>query len=192
MLEVIVAKAAIHTLRAATLFLAEHPCWGTVSAGRSDVAACEFRAYTDMGALLLAIAAGLYASTKGGSTIQVMVIPAEWNALLLALASYLGLNLLRVPMFMFPMGFLLFLALSMFFNLVVFGIVLRKSVQRLKRPGRSNPGIQSSQPGSRTTPIPRSGSKFSDGTNREHWTAIHCVAGGVFDGPRVSPNGDGF
>ncbi len=89
-LDVLMGKAATNILRATTLFLASVPvlvlpfvvggvAWQQVVLAIAAIA----------NALLLGIAAGLYASAKGGSSIQVMV-RAEGYALLLAIISSIG------------------------------------------------------------------------------------------------------
>ncbi len=92
-LDVIIGKTAIQAIRALTLFLAALPVlglplflggvgWGMVSSAVVEVAST----------VLLGIAAGVYASTRGGSEIQVMVY-AEVYALGLAviLLSWCGI-----------------------------------------------------------------------------------------------------
>jgi hypothetical protein len=72
-------------------------------------------------ALFLGIAAGVRASTKGGTTIQVMV-RAEWYALLFAIVSHLGTVILSSILRSFHLGFAGYFALTLFFNLTFFVI----------------------------------------------------------------------
>jgi ABC-type Na+ efflux pump permease subunit len=87
--DVIMAKAASHVLRAATLVMTSVPMLvlpfvlGGVVWQQAVLSVA-----TITNALLLGIAAGLFASAKGGSAIQVMVM-AEASALFLASASWL-------------------------------------------------------------------------------------------------------
>jgi ABC-type transport system involved in multi-copper enzyme maturation permease subunit len=85
--DVIAGKAVIHVLRAVTLFLATVPIVGLPvvfgGVGWTLVAIAIFNAATAMG---LGIAAGIYASTKGGTTVQTMIV-AECYSLFFAIGS---------------------------------------------------------------------------------------------------------
>jgi ABC-type transport system involved in cytochrome c biogenesis permease component len=71
-LDVIAGKAAIHVLRALTLFLAALPILGLpLVLGGVDWRWVLIAAAAQANAVLLGIGAGIYASTRGGSTIQV-------------------------------------------------------------------------------------------------------------------------
>jgi ABC-type transport system involved in cytochrome c biogenesis permease component len=73
-LDVIVGKAAIHVLRALTLFLAALPILGLpLVFGGVDWPWVLMAAVAQANAVLLGIGAVIYASTRGGRTIQVMV-----------------------------------------------------------------------------------------------------------------------
>ena len=92
--DVIAGKAAIHVLRALTLFLAALPLLGLpLILGGVDWRYVLVAALEQANAVLLGIAAGLYASARGGSTIQVMVL-AEGLAMGLAVISPFGVGLL--------------------------------------------------------------------------------------------------
>ena len=138
-LEVIVAKAATHTLRAATLFLAAAPILvlpfvlGGVARQHAGFAFIRVS-----GALLLGIAAGLYASTKGGSTIQVMVW-SEWYALVLALICGFAMEFIGLVPFVFPFALLPYLVFCLLFHIIAFGIVLGLSIRRLKATWQDEP-----------------------------------------------------
>jgi len=92
-LDVVMGKAATHVLRGATLFLASVPVLvmpfvlGGVGWPQALLAIAKVA-----NALLLGLGAGLYASAKGGSAIQVMVMSAVY-ALGLAAISFLGQGL---------------------------------------------------------------------------------------------------
>jgi ABC-type transport system involved in cytochrome c biogenesis permease component len=90
--DVIAGKAAIHSLRAVTLFLAGLPILGLpfVFGGVGWQSFC-YAVLQLANAVLMGIAAGIYASTKGGSTVQVMV-RAEGYALLLMIASFVWMT----------------------------------------------------------------------------------------------------
>ncbi len=132
-LDVIVGKSAIHILRACTLFLAATPVLvlplvlGGVS-WRMVLAAVEQEGV----ALLLGIAAGIHASTKGGTTIQVMV-RAEAYAVFLVILSVLGNFLLNYIFQNIRMSFASSMALSLLLNLTIFGVVLAESVRLLHK-----------------------------------------------------------
>ncbi len=131
-LDVIMAKAVTHVLRAATLLLASVPMLvlpfvlgGVV--WQQDVMAIARIA----NALLLGMAAGLFASAKGGSAIQVMVM-AECYALFLAAASgviqYLSASVASGGL----LGWLWRIETTIGFTLVVFPLVIAASVRVLR------------------------------------------------------------
>lgn len=85
--DVIVGKAIIHVLRALTLFLAAVPILGLpVVFGGVAWAGVLVAIFNLANAVCLGIAAGIYASTKGGTTVQAMV-RAVCYSLGLAIAS---------------------------------------------------------------------------------------------------------
>jgi ABC-type transport system involved in multi-copper enzyme maturation permease subunit len=134
-LDVIAGKAAIHVLRALTLFLAAMPVLGLpLVLGGVDWRWVLLAAVGQANAVLLGIAAGIYASTRGGSTIQVMVL-AEGCAAGLAAISIFGTILLA---FIVPgrgMGFtwlMGFVGTSIACSLILFVLILAASVRRLQ------------------------------------------------------------
>jgi ABC-type Na+ efflux pump permease subunit len=131
-LDVIVAKAATHVLRATTLLLASVPMlvlpfvlggvvWQQVVLSVANIA----------NALLLGIAAGIYASAKGGSAIQVMVM-AEIYAFFLAsvswLIGYFSSEVANASL----LGWLWRIGSIAGFTLVVFPMLMRLSVRVLR------------------------------------------------------------
>jgi ABC-type transport system involved in multi-copper enzyme maturation permease subunit len=143
-LDVIVGKSAIHILRACTLFLAATPVLvlPLVLGGVSWIQVVTALKQEGI-ALLLGIAAGLYASTKGGTTIQVMV-RAEWYALVLATISTVG-NLIIRSIAAFPLDFAGYFALSLFFELTLFGFVLAGTAGSLEKTWNEE-SVDSEQP----------------------------------------------
>jgi ABC-type transport system involved in multi-copper enzyme maturation permease subunit len=131
-LEVILAKATVHALRALTLFLAALPVLGLpfvlggVSYGQALIALVQLA-----NAILLGIAAGIFASTRGGSSIQVMVMAGLWAAGLAALSSPWVMALSAMPN---PSGagLVVGLVFSMMASGVLFGVMLRMSIKRLE------------------------------------------------------------
>jgi ABC-type transport system involved in multi-copper enzyme maturation permease subunit len=131
-LDVMMGKAATHVLRAATLLLASVPVlvlpfvvggveWRQVLMAIAMIA----------NALLLGIAAGLYASAKGGSAIQVMVM-AEGYALVLAVVSGVVHLLARSGANASLWGWLWWLGTTVGFTLVAFPMVIGASVRVLR------------------------------------------------------------
>ena len=86
--DVILGKGVIHALRAFTLFLAGLPVLVLpfVVGGISWQMAAEAM-MNEATAVLLGLAAGLYASTKGGSATQVMVLAALYSLALALISS---------------------------------------------------------------------------------------------------------
>jgi ABC-type Na+ efflux pump permease subunit len=134
-LDVIAGKAAIHVLRALTLFLAALPILGLpLVFGGVDWRWVLIAAAAQANAVLLGIAAGIYASTRGGSTIQVMVV-AEVFALGLAAISSLGNSLLasEVPGRWMGPGWLVgYVGTGIACSLGLFALMLWASVRRLQ------------------------------------------------------------
>ena len=135
-LDVIAGKATIHVLRALTLFLAALPVLGLpLVLGGVDWRWGLMAVVAQANAVLLGIAAGIYASTRGGSTIQVMVM-AEACALGLAAVSSLGNRLLAAIVVPWRLGVGAWLAgfvlTSMAGSVILFTLILRASVRRLQ------------------------------------------------------------
>jgi ABC-type Na+ efflux pump permease subunit len=131
-LDVMMGKAAMHVLRAATLLLASVPVlvlpfvlggvvWQQVVMAVAAIAS----------ALLLGIAAGLYASAKGGSAIQVMVM-AEGYALFLAVGLGIVQRLSGAVADTSVWGLLWQVGTTVGFTLVVFPMAIGASVRVLR------------------------------------------------------------
>jgi len=133
--DVIAGKAAIHVLRALTLFLAALPLLGLpLVLGGVEWRSVLWVAVGQGNAVLLGIAAGLYASTRGGSTIQVMVL-AEGLALGFAVISPIGVGLLAAAIGGWSRGFVglgAHVGASASWTLVLFVSILGASVSRLR------------------------------------------------------------
>ncbi len=141
--DVIAGKATIHVLRALTLFLAALPALGLpLVLGGVDWHWVVMSAVGLADAALLAIAAGIYASARGGSTIQVMVL-AEAVALGLAVFSNIWNRFLVVEMFSGTTSIarwtLAFIVSNVLFSAVAFMFLLRNSAQRLENTWRDEP-----------------------------------------------------
>ena len=134
-LDVIAGKAAIHVLRALTLFLAALPILGLpLVFGGVDWHWVLMAAMAQANAVLLGIGAGIYASTRGGSTIQVMV-RAEAFALGLAAISSFGHRLLILATWGWATtfgGLAWFVGTRIACSLMLFALILRASVCRLQ------------------------------------------------------------
>ena len=134
-LDVIAGKATIHVLRALTLFLAALPLLGLPAVlGGVDWRWILSAAVDQANVVLLGIAAGIYASTRGGSTIQVMVLAEGW-AVGLAAISFFGIRLLASVLLMRwirPAPLVRFLGISVAFSLILFLLLLAASVRRLQ------------------------------------------------------------
>ncbi len=133
--DVIAGKAAIHVLRAVTLFLAALPVLGLPFVlGGLDWRLALWAAVTLGNAALLAMAAGIYASTRGGSTIQVMVL-AEACAWGLVFASTFWTGYLHafLPLALFqPQGLAASIFSNLVFSLLTTVLLLRASIRRLQ------------------------------------------------------------
>jgi ABC-type transport system involved in multi-copper enzyme maturation permease subunit len=133
--DVIAGKAAIHVLRALTLYLAALPLMGLpLLLGGVDWRWVFMAVVAQANAVLLGIAAGLYASTRGGSTIQVMVL-AEGCALGLAVLSnfaiyLIGAIVVRPRASVWYGGYMG--GLSVLLALTLFFLILEASVRRLR------------------------------------------------------------
>ena len=129
--DVIAGKAAVHILRAVTLFLAALPILGLpfVFGGVSRVA--FWSALSQLaGTVFLGIAAGIYASTRGGTATQVMVM-AEGYAFLLGLAWF---SWVAISGGLPPGGtgaVLWSIGTSMLLVILLFRIMLRASIKQL-------------------------------------------------------------
>jgi hypothetical protein len=135
-IDVIAGKATIHVLRALTLFLAALPVLGLpIVLGGVEWRWSVLSALSLGNAALLAIGAGIYASCRGGSTIQVMVLS---EALAWGLAG--AWSLCKRFIYSLLLGVLLrgswqpvaFAALDLFFSALVFVLLLRAGVRRLQ------------------------------------------------------------
>ena len=134
-LDVIAGKAAIHVLRALTLFLAALPLLGLpLVLGGVDWRSVLWAAAGLTNAMLLGIAAGIYASTRGGSTIQVMVLAEAWALSLAVLSSLWTGPLVRMVLGRsFALAWLAGLVgIRMLGSLALFVLILWKSVVRLR------------------------------------------------------------
>ena len=133
--DVIASKAAIHVLRALTLYLAALPLMGLpLVLGGVDWRWVLVSALQQANAVLLGIAAGLYASARGGSMIQVMVL-AEGLALGLAVISSIVVGLLAFAVAGRPRGFVglvAFAGVTASWSLLLFVSILWASVRRLQ------------------------------------------------------------
>ena len=131
-LDVILAKAAIHALRALTLFLAALPVLGVPFVlGGVEWEQGVLAVFQLGNAVLLGIAAGIFASVKGGSAIQVMVL-AELCALGLAVISSPWTLTLQAALLNSVTGIAL-LCVCVACSLLLFGLVLQQSVMMLRR-----------------------------------------------------------
>jgi ABC-type transport system involved in multi-copper enzyme maturation permease subunit len=132
--DVILGKGAVHILRVLTLFLASLPVLGLpfFLGGLNWQMALSAMA-DQAGAVLLGIAAGLYASTRGGSAIQVMVLAECYSLLLVTIAAmcHAVLGLIFGSIGRTPLGLLFSLGLIMVLDLALFRAVLHLSVRRL-------------------------------------------------------------
>jgi ABC-type Na+ efflux pump permease subunit len=78
--DVIAGKAIIHVLRALTLFLATVPILGLpIVFGGVTWASVLVAIFNLANAVCLGIAAGIYASTKGGTTVQTMIMAVGYS-----------------------------------------------------------------------------------------------------------------
>jgi ABC-type transport system involved in multi-copper enzyme maturation permease subunit len=132
-LDVILAKVTVHGVRALTLFLAAVPVLGLpiVLGGVEWVQALVAVAH-QANAVLLGIAAGIYASTVGGSITQVMVL-AEGCALALAIVSAIWMSPLGAISAGMTGGLGWAMAGSAAASSFLFCVVLKLSVKRLKQ-----------------------------------------------------------
>jgi ABC-type transport system involved in cytochrome c biogenesis permease component len=131
--DVILGKGATHILRVLTLFLAALPVLGLpfMLGGvgwRQTLLALASEAW----AVLLGIAAGIYASTRGGTTIQVMMM-AEAYALSLAIISGTCQTFVSWTLLWAPRGLLGDLLVGALCNLLLFSLVVQQSIRRLQQ-----------------------------------------------------------
>ena len=131
-LDVIIGKAATHMLRATTVVLASLPVLvlpfvaGGVSWQHALWAVAGI-----LNALLLAMAAGLYASANGGSVIQVMVM-AECYSLYLALFSGFIHFFFDALAGRNGFGLIFLLAVAIAPAVILFPLLLKKTVRKLR------------------------------------------------------------
>ncbi len=133
-IDVIVGKAGTHGLRSLTLFLAAMPVMGLpMVLGGVGWVVFVFAVLQQARAVLLGIAAGLYASSKGGTAVQAMVL-AEAYALGLAV---LGRVLDSVMGFAWgalgrPWRSWFFFAAGFAITLLLFALLLRATIRRVR------------------------------------------------------------
>jgi len=133
--DVIWGKAGVHILRAASLFLAGVPILGLpfVFGGVGWPAMMVALVYL-ANAILLGIAAGIYSSVKGGTTVIVM-IKAECYALALAAVSSVWIHALgemAIRSFRSLPAFILFCQLSLGCSVAAFISILKWSCRTLE------------------------------------------------------------
>lgn len=129
--DVIAGKVVIHVLRAVTLFLAAVPLLGLPFVlGGVSLADVLVAVAQQANAVLLGIAAGIFASTRGGSEIQVMV-KAEGCAFALLLVSSVWMGPLEGS-FSSPTWLVTGVQFSLGLSLLLFFFTLNASARRLK------------------------------------------------------------
>jgi len=122
-LDVILGKSGVHILRVLTLFVAALPILGMPFVLGGVAWQMAVPAVADLaGAVLMGIAAGLYASIKGGSTIQVMVRAEAYSLVLAPIAAMFHSIADAILRGAFAIG--------------VFGFVLFWTAQRLEKTWR--------------------------------------------------------
>ena len=132
-LDVIAGKVTIHVLRALTLFLGALPLLGLpLVLGGVDWRWLLMSVAGQANAVLLGIAAGIYASTRGGSAIQVMVL-AEACALSLAVLTGFWNGYFAMVVLGTRAGWIFgVLGIEALWTLTLFVAILRASVVRLR------------------------------------------------------------
>ncbi len=131
-LDVIMGKAVTHVLRAATLLLASVPVLVLpFTLGGVEWQEVLLAIATIANALLLGIAAGLYASVRGGSAIQVMVL-AEGYALVLFVVSGISEGTFGYMADGSLWGFAWRLATTVGFTMIVFPLMIKAGVRLLR------------------------------------------------------------
>jgi len=146
MLDVIAGKAALHVLRALTLFLAALPVLGLplVLGGVSWPDLSVSTAH-QTNAVLLSIGAGIYASTKGGTAIQAMV-RAELYALGLACVSSIWTQPLWGIAAKYPAHLPWAIGVTLLLSLIVLGVLMKLGEDRLQQTWQDEPAAPE-QPG---------------------------------------------
>jgi ABC-type Na+ efflux pump permease subunit len=131
--DVILGKAAIHAIRAWTLFLAAVPMLALpLFLGGVTWQMVAYGILQEATAALLGIGVGVYASTAGGTAIQVMV-RAELGGLTMALFNFLWTS--RFIYFLLPRSVAVswYFALCVLWALTVFSLLLWAGTRRLKK-----------------------------------------------------------
>src|SRR5215472_6193352 len=133
-LDGILGKSGVHILRVLTLFVAALPILGMPFVLGGVVWQMAVPAVADLaGAVLLGIAAGLYASIKGGTTIQVMVRAEVYSLGLAPIAAMFHSMADAISVSLpFPSPFA-FLELRGGFDIGVFGFILFWTARRLEK-----------------------------------------------------------
>jgi ABC-type transport system involved in cytochrome c biogenesis permease component len=136
-LDVILGKSGVHILRVLTLFVAALPILGMPFVLGGVAWQMAVPAVADLaGAVLLGIAAGLYASIKGGTAIQVMVRAEAYSLGLAILATFFHSVADFISDSLPALNPFAFLELRGGFDIAVFGFVLFQTVHRLEKTWR--------------------------------------------------------
>ncbi len=137
--DVLVGKAATHVLRAVTLLLASMPMLVLpFILGGVDWQQGVIGVVMLANALLLGMAAGLYASAKGGSAIQVMVM-AEVYALAPAVITAIFASLSGATAAPGVIGLAWVVVTTLYFTLLVFALMISASVRVLRETWDQDP-----------------------------------------------------
>ncbi|MDB6109029.1 MAG: hypothetical protein JWR69_779 [Pedosphaera sp.] len=129
--DIMAGKAAIHILRAATLLLASLPILVLpFMLGGVVVTDVYFAFVAVTNALLMGIAAGIYASARGGTSAQVMAT-AEFAAFLLWLLSGVCFNIIQLIVFRPASGLLITLSASLASSIILFALTIRSAKMEL-------------------------------------------------------------
>jgi ABC-type transport system involved in multi-copper enzyme maturation permease subunit len=130
--DVIAGKAIIHILRSLTMFLAAVPILG-LPVVFGGVAWTEVLAaiFAQANAVCLGIAAGIYASTKGGTTVQTMVI-AVCYSLGFEIATGVCFGLINAVISPPPMSLPAALLTGIFWLAAAVSLILKLSARRLR------------------------------------------------------------
>jgi ABC-type transport system involved in multi-copper enzyme maturation permease subunit len=146
-LDVILGKSGVHILRVLTLFVAALPILGMPFVLGGVAWQMAVPAVADLaGAVLMGIAAGLCASIKGGSTIQVMVRAEAYSLGLAPIAAMFHSMADAISVSLpFPSPFA-FLELRGGFDIAVFGFILFWAARRLEKTWQDE-SVGTHQPG---------------------------------------------
>jgi ABC-type transport system involved in multi-copper enzyme maturation permease subunit len=130
--DVIAGKAIIHVLRALTLFLAAVPILGLpIVFGGVAWWGVMVAIFNLANAVCLGIAAGIYASTKGGTTVQVMVRAVVYS-LGFAIGSSVWIGPINAIISASPIFLLIALLTGALCLSVAVGLILKLSAQQLR------------------------------------------------------------